>query len=122
MSFLAEPDKIKGFFNWLAAPATRNYTLGEVFAHFAQNKPYEMIRDNKLGFTNAGRMVERLHTGLGVISAGLAVAVLPFGLTGLGIAGGFLAAYKVMGLAGGKLADMAVSGKIYNRAPRPPQI
>ncbi|MBI1215073.1 MAG: hypothetical protein GC185_04545 [Alphaproteobacteria bacterium] len=114
--------RIKKAFNWMASPADRNYTLGEVFQHFAEKRPYETIRDNRLGFTNAGRMTERLHVAAGVLSAGLIIAGAPLSLTTLAIAGGTLGLYKVMGLAGGKLTDLAVSGRAYTPPTVPPRL
>jgi len=115
-------NRLRRFFNWLAAPAARNYTLGEVFRHYARDTPYDMIRDNRPGFTNAGRLTERLHMAAGVISAGLVLASLPLGMTTLGAAGGIVGVYKLMGLAGGKLADAAVSGRFYSRPAPPPRL
>jgi hypothetical protein len=110
--------RIKAFFNKLAEAPKRNYTLGEAFQHFVQGKPYSEINDNKLQFTDAGRMLERAHVAAGVISAGLVITALPVSVLSLSVAAAFIALYKVQGVAAGKLADLAVRGTF--RAPKAP--
>ncbi|MDE1153187.1 MAG: hypothetical protein PW788_11685 [Micavibrio sp.] len=106
-------------FNWLGQHASRNYTLGEAFQHYAEKKPLAMIDDNMLGFTNAGRLLERAHVAAGVLSAAFIVAAAPTSAPMLLAAGTVLGLYKVMGLAAGKIADLAAGGRLYT--PRPPQ-
>ncbi len=119
MKLLPDAPKLKEFFNWLAAPAERSYTLGEAFQHYVQHKHYAEIRSNGLGYTNAGRLTERAHVAAGVVSAGLVLAFAPVSLPTLGIAAAFVGLYKVMGMAGGKLADGVVAGHFYNPTPKP---
>lgn len=128
-SAVAQPtlrEKLSGVFNWLAQTPERNYTLVEAFQHFAQKKPYADINDNRLGFTNAGRLTERLHMFAGVASAALVIASVPFSAITLPVAfaaaAGFVGLYKCMGLAGGKLADLAVSGRLYTKPQKKPTI
>lgn len=110
--------RIKAFFNNLATAPTRNYTLGEAWQHYVQGKSFEEINDNKLQFSKAGRLTERLHMAPGVLSAVLVIGSAPAALLSYGVAAAFIALYKVQGVAGGKLADMAVRGTL--RAPKAP--
>ncbi len=120
MRLLPDAAKLKEVFNWFASPAARSYTLGEAFQHYVQHRPYDEIHTNQLGFTNAGRLLERVHMAAGILTAGLLVVCAPASLPALAIAGGFLVGYKIMGLAAGKLADGVASGRFYNpEQPRP---
>lgn len=110
--------RIREFFNDMAAAPKRNYTLGEAYQHYVQGKSFEEINDNKLEFSTAGRLTERLHMAAGVLSAALVITSAPVSLLTLGIAAAFITLYKVQGVAGGKLADMAVRGTL--RAPKAP--
>ncbi|MEZ0261370.1 MAG: hypothetical protein ACAH80_10195 [Alphaproteobacteria bacterium] len=111
-------NRFSEFFNDMSGAPKRNYTLGEAFQHYVQGKPFAEINDNKLEFSKAGRMVERLHMAAGVLSAALVITAAPAALLSYGIAAAFIALYKTQGLAGGKQADMAVRGTL--RAPKPP--
>lgn len=109
----AAPGKLARFFNWLAAPPARNYTLGEAWAHFVQKKPYAEIHANPLRFSNAGRISERLHMAGGLLTAGAILAAAPATPLALAFAGAALGLFKVWGLAGGKLADLAFRGTVF---------
>lgn len=111
-------NRLTEFFNDLAASPKRNYTLGEAFRHYVQGRPYEEINDNKLEFSKAGRLVERLHVAAGVLSAALVITSAPAALLSYGAAAAFIALYKMQGVAGGKLADLAVRGTL--RATKKP--
>jgi len=111
MSIFPSKDSLRDAFNWLAAPAARSYTLREAFQHYVQKQPFgEVKHDNRMRYTNGGRMVERLHVAGGVISAAFALAAAPaIGLPlALGAGLAFIGLYKVMGMAAGKLADGAL--------------
>jgi hypothetical protein len=110
--------RFREFFNDMSAAPKRNYTLGEAFQHYVQGKPFAEINDNKLEFSKAGRIVERLHVLGGVLSAALVITAAPAALLSYGAAAAFIALYKMQGMAGGKLADMAVRGTL--RAPKAP--
>lgn len=66
--------KLKSTFNYLSKRPDRNYTLGELFQHYAQGKEWLRIEDNRLGFTRLGRSIERAVT----VSAILALPIALF--------------------------------------------
>jgi len=111
-------NKLKDTFNWLGQHAQRNYTLGEAYQHVVQGKSYENIDDNRLGFTNGGRLLERAHVAAGVLSAAFIVAAAPTSVPMLAGAGVVLGLYKVMGLAAGKIADLAFADRLYTPRPK----
>lgn len=98
--------KITEIFNWLGQRPVKNYTLREYFAE----RNGQVIDDNRLNFTRAGRGVERLVTGTGALGAAMiAMGGIFAGNPGMIVmAPVVLGLYKVSGVALGKMTDMAV--------------
>lgn len=122
MNLSPAKQRLSAAFNWLAAPAERSYTLREAFQHYVQKQPFgEVKHDNRMRYTNAGRMVERLHVAGGVISAVFALAAAPTLGLPLAIGGGlaFIGLYKIMGMAAGKLADGVMRDVKNMQKPQP---
>ncbi len=101
--------KLQETFNWLAQRPAKNYTLGEYLAE----RRGQVIDDNRLNFTRAGRAVERFFTGLGMLGAAGAALAGPMGGAAsvpgsLFLAVLVLGVYKGLGVGAGKIADAAV--------------
>jgi hypothetical protein len=109
----AQPGRLKRMFNWLAAPPARNFTLGELWAHAVHGRAYDDYRNNPLRFSTAGRISERLHTGLGVLTAAVVVAAAPTLPGAIAAAVLVTGLCKIWGIAGGKIADRAVRGSYF---------
>ena len=112
----------------MAQRPVRNYTLGEVYRHYAHGTPWNDIDDNALGFTRAGRAWERLHTGVGLLGGAAVVTVSLAGpevaslsaVFAATVSGGLnVAAFKGLGVAMGKVVDHAVR---YSGRPNAPMI
>jgi hypothetical protein len=99
-------DSLKSAFNWLAQRPAHNYTLGELFQHYVQGRPWQAVEDNSLGFTRAGRAWERAHTALGALYLGAAVISGAPELVAAGA--GVLACEKALGILTGKVVDYIV--------------
>ncbi len=107
---------VRKAFNWAAQPPKRNYTCRELFERYVQKKDWAEIDANPLGFSRAGRFVERCHTVAGgALGATIIIASIPTGgipiAVGLGVGLISVATGKLTGTLSGKMTDNIVKGK-----------
>lgn len=105
-------DPVKKAFNWVAQRPDHNYTLGEFYQRHIQKKELRDVEANSLGFSRAGRLVERFHTVMGVTGAGFMIVTGIATGAAAPVAGAvaLVAVMKGTGVLMGKLADGTFRG------------
>jgi hypothetical protein len=99
---------LKKAFNWMAQKPQAAYTLAELYNQATGRPDLHPVDDRRLNFTRAGRIYERIHTGIGALEATIALATIASPPAAMATALVTLCFWKALGLGMGKVVDRLV--------------